>query len=270
LLELESFVDDLTLVVTTEGAVELETCTEDLAELECLTSVELEDVEMERELVVDTLRLDVDVDFATVLLLSFLVELLLTFLVLLLRFLVLLLLLILLELLLLLLFLVPLTIFEEPVVFCRLEVEDLAVDVGFGDKLLVLLDDDLVDDDVALRLEDEVENDSLLEEVLILLDDEVVFLLVGDWTLVVLVIALVDEALLVAFVDEVFLVEMPLLLEEMGFSLTQLQSAIRLGALYFRNGDVVLGLRVVSVVSDQASIRTLTPRYRTCKSHMAG
>jgi hypothetical protein len=106
--------------------------------------------------------------------------------------------------------------------------------------------------------------------VLILLDDEVVFLLVGDWTLVVLVIALVDEALLVAFVDEVFLVEMPLLLEEMGFSLTQLQSAIRLGALYFRNGDVVLGLRVVSVVSDQASIRTLTPRYRTCKSHMAG
>jgi hypothetical protein len=152
LLELESFVDDLTLVVTTEGAVELETCTEDLAELECLTSVELEDVEMERELVVDTLRLDVDVDFATVLLLSFLVELLLTFLVLLLRFLVLLLLLILLELLLLLLFLVPLTIFEEPVVFCRLEVEDLAVDVGFGDKLLVLLDDDLVDDDVALRI----------------------------------------------------------------------------------------------------------------------
>jgi len=102
-----------------------------------------------------------------------------------------------------------------------------------------LLDDDLVDDGVVWRLEAEVEDDLLLDEVPILLDDEVVFLLLGDWTLVVLVVILFDETLLVAFVDEVVLVEIPLVLEEMGF-LTQLQSEIRLWALYFRNGDDVL------------------------------
>jgi hypothetical protein len=56
------------------------------------------------------------------------------------------------------------------------------------------------------------------------------------------VVVLVDETLLVAFVDGIVLVEIPLELEEMVFSLTQLQSEIRLRALYFRNGDVVLDL----------------------------
>jgi hypothetical protein len=76
-------------------------------------------------------------------------------------------------LLLLLVFLVLLTTLEELVVFCRLDVENLELDVGFGAELAVLLDDVLVDDDVLLRLEDNVEDDFLLDDV-ILLDDEVI------------------------------------------------------------------------------------------------
>jgi hypothetical protein len=214
LLELESFVDDMLLVVAIEGWIELETFAEDLVEVKDLTSVGLDNFEIERELVDDTVRVKVDGDFTTTLPLSVLVEILLIFLVVEL-------LLIFLELL-LLIFLVLLSALEELVVLDRLNLEDLEVDVGFAVELVFLLGDDPVD----LRLE--VEDVLLLEEVLILLDDEVVFLLVGDWTLVILVIALVDEVLLVVFVDEVFLDEVPWVLEEVGFSLTHLQSEVRL------------------------------------------
>jgi hypothetical protein len=130
-------------------------------------------------------------------------------------------------LLLLLVFLVLLITLEELVVFCKLDVENLELDVGFGAELVVLLDDVLVVDDVLLRLEDNVEDDCLLEDV-ILLEDEVILLLVDDLVEVVWMGALVDEDLLVDFTDEVFLVEVPFVLAGMGFPSTQLQSAMRL------------------------------------------
>jgi hypothetical protein len=210
LLELEGFVDDLLLGVAIEGLVELETFAEDLVELEGLKRTEVEDVELELRLVVDVLLVRADGDFAVVLLLVFLMLLLL-----------------------LLVFLVLLTTFEELVVFCRLVVENLEVDDGFEVEPMFLLEVVLLDDDVDLRLEGNVEDDflleeviSLLEEMIILLDDEVVFWVLDVLTLVVIV--LVDEVLMVVFDDECFSVEVPFVLKDMDFPSTQLQSAVRL------------------------------------------
>jgi hypothetical protein len=211
LLELEGFVDDLLLGVAIEGLVELETFAEDLVELEGLKRTEVEDVELELRLVVDVLLVRADGDFAVVLLLVFLMLLLL----------------------LLLVFLVLLTTFEELVVFCRLVVENLEVDDGFEVEPMFLLEVVLLDDDVDLRLEGNVEDDflleeviSLLEEMIILLDDEVVFWVLDVLTLVVIV--LVDEVLMVVFDDECFSVEVPFVLKDTDFPSTQLQSAVRL------------------------------------------
>jgi hypothetical protein len=210
LLELEGFVDDLLLGVAIEGLVELETFAEDLVELEGLKRTEVEDVELELRLVVDVLLVRADGDFAVVLLLVFLMLLLL-----------------------LLVFLVLLTTFEELVVFCRLVVENLEVDDGFEVEPMFLLEVVLLDDDVDLRLEGNVEDDflleeviSLLEEMIILLDDEVVFWVLDVLTLVVIV--LVDEVLMVVFDDECFSVEVPFVLKDTDFPSTQLQSAVRL------------------------------------------
>jgi hypothetical protein len=225
LLELEGFVDDLLLDVAIEGLVELETITEDLVELEGLKRTGVEDVELELRLVIDVLLVRADDDCAVVLPLVFLMLLLL----------------------LLLIFLVLLSTFEELVVFCRLVVESLEVDEGFEVEPMFLLEVVLLDDDVDLRLEDDVEDDSLVEEVIFvleemitLLDDEVIFWVLNDLTLVM--IALVDEALIVVFDDEGFLVEIIFVLEETSFPSTHSQSAIRLRVLYSRNGDVVLEL----------------------------
>jgi hypothetical protein len=210
LLELEGFVDDLLLGVAIEGLVELETFAEDLVELEGLKRTEVEDVELELRLVVDVLLVRADGDFAVVLLLVFLMLLLL-----------------------LLVFLVLLTTFEELVVFCRLVVENLEVDDGFEVEPMFLLEVVLLDDNVDLRLEGNVEDDflleeviSLLEEMIILLDDEVVFWVLDVLTLVVIV--LVDEVLMVVFDDECFSVEVPFVLKDTDFPSTQLQSAVRL------------------------------------------
>jgi hypothetical protein len=191
--------------------VELETFAEDLVELEGLKRTEVEDVELELRLVVDVLLVRADGDFAVVLLLVFLMLLLL----------------------LLLVFLVLLTTFEELVVFCRLVVENLEVDDGFEVEPMFLLEVVLLDDDVDLRLEGNVEDDflleeviSLLEEMIILLDDEVVFWVLDVLTLVVIV--LVDEVLMVVFDDECFSVEVPFVLKDTDFPSTQLQSAVRL------------------------------------------
>jgi hypothetical protein len=190
--------------------VELETFAEDLVELEGLKRTEVEDVELELRLVVDVLLVRADGDFAVVLLLVFLMLLLL-----------------------LLVFLVLLTTFEELVVFCRLVVENLEVDDGFEVEPMFLLEVVLLDDDVDLRLEGNVEDDflleeviSLLEEMIILLDDEVVFWVLDVLTLVVIV--LVDEVLMVVFDDECFSVEVPFVLKDTDFPSTQLQSAVRL------------------------------------------
>jgi hypothetical protein len=212
LLELEGFVDDLLLGVGIEVLVELETCAEDLVELEGLKRTEVEDVELDLRLVVDVLLVRADDDCAVVLLLVFLMLLLL--------------------LLLLLIFLVLLSTFEELVVFCRLVVESLEVDEGFEVEPMFLLEVVLLDDDVDLRLKDDVEDDSLVEEVIFvleemmtLLDDEVIFWVLDDLTLVM--IALVDEALIVVFDDEGFSVEIIFVLEETSFPLTHSQSATR-------------------------------------------
>jgi hypothetical protein len=212
LLELEGFVDDLLLDVAIEGLVELETITEDLVELEGLKRTGVEDVELELRLVIDVLLVRADDDCAVVLLLVFLMLLLL--------------------LLLLLIFLVLLSTFEELVVFCRLVVESLEVDEGSEVEPMFLLEVVLLDDDVDLRLKDDVEDDSLVEEVIFvleemmtLLDDEVIFWVLDDLTLVM--IALVDEALIVVFDDEGFSVEIIFVLEETSFPLTHSQSATR-------------------------------------------
>jgi hypothetical protein len=212
LLELEGFVDDLLLGVGIEVLVELETCAEDLVELEGLKRTEVEDVELDLRLVVDVLLVRADDDCAVVLLLVFLMLLLL--------------------LLLLLIFLVLLSTFEELVVFCRLVVESLEVDEGSEVEPMFLLEVVLLDDDVDLRLKDDVEDDSLVEEVIFvleemmtLLDDEVIFWVLDDLTLVM--IALVDEALIVVFDDEGFSVEIIFVLEETSFPLTHSQSATR-------------------------------------------
>jgi hypothetical protein len=213
LLELEGFVDDLLLGVGIEVLVELETCAEDLVELEGLKRTEVEDVELDLRLVVDVLLVRADDDCAVVLLLVFLMLLLLL-------------------LLLLLIFLVLLSTFEELVVFCRLVVESLEVDEGSEVEPMFLLEVVLLDDDVDLRLKDDVEDDSLVEEVIFvleemmtLLDDEVIFWVLDDLTLVM--IALVDEALIVVFDDEGFSVEIIFVLEETSFPLTHSQSATR-------------------------------------------
>jgi hypothetical protein len=213
LLELEGFVDDLLLGVGIEVLVELETCAEDLVELEGLKRTEVEDVELDLRLVVDVLLVRADDDCAVVLPLVFLMLLLLL-------------------LLLLLIFLVLLSTFEELVVFCRLVVESLEVDEGSEVEPMFLLEVVLLDDDVDLRLKDDVEDDSLVEEVIFvleemmtLLDDEVIFWVLDDLTLVM--IALVDEALIVVFDDEGFSVEIIFVLEETSFPLTHSQSATR-------------------------------------------
>jgi len=146
---------------------------------------------------------------------------------------------------LLLAFLVLLTMFEELVVFRRPDVVDLEVDIGFMVELVFVLVAVLIDDKVAFRLEDEDKDDFLLEEVIFLLDDEEGFLLLDD---------LVELVITAVFVTEVFLVEDPLVLEEIDFSKTQSQSVKRLFALYFRNGDVVLGLVVWSVLSRRSQV----------------
>lgn len=145
---------------------------------------------------------------------------------------------------LLVVFLVLLTMCEELVVLRRLDVEDLEVDVGFMVELVFVLlaDEDVVlwlEDEGNLLLEEEDTDDFLLEEVTFLLDDEVGFLLLDD---------LVELDLIVVFVVEVFLVEDFLIVEVTDFPSTQSQSERRLFALYLRNGDVVLGLLIWSVL----------------------
>lgn len=110
--------------------------------------------------------------------------------------------------------LVLLTIFEELVVFRLLDVDDLEVDVVLKLELVFV----------------------------VLADDKVGFLLLGD---------LVELDLIVVFVVEVFSVEDFLVVEETSFPSTQSQSERRLFALYLRNGDVVLGLLIWSVLVKQ-------------------
>lgn len=110
--------------------------------------------------------------------------------------------------------LVLLTIFEELVVFRLLDGDDLEVDVVLKLELVFV----------------------------VLADDKVGFLLLGD---------LVELDLIVVFVVEVFSVEDFLVVEETSFPSTQSQSERRLFALYLRNGDVVLGLLIWSVLVKQ-------------------
>jgi uncharacterized membrane protein YhdT len=172
---------------------------EDLFKLVGLTRTAVE-VELELRLVVGVVLGNTDEDVTTELPVIFLLLLLL----------------------LPLIFLVLLTNFVELIVFCKLDVEDLELDVGLEVEPEYLLEDDIVD----LRLEGNVGDDFLLDDMMIMLDDEVIFLVLDGFAPVV--IPLVDEILMIVFEDEGVLMEVFFTLEEEGFPSTQLQSAMRL------------------------------------------